>query len=80
MPTGDLIGYIILDKNTGAMDWDSAIFPTAQAAIDSMTDQWSGMAAEPHQLEWPEKHSMWHDTYAIHPVGAAIPTEPHPTS
>lgn len=71
-------GYIILDKNTGVMDWDSAIFDTREAAIESMTDQWSGMASEPHQLEWPEKHSMWHDHYAIHPVGYANTVEVRP--
>ena len=65
-------GYLIVDKKTGAPDWDAEVHPTAHAAIESLCNNWSFCRAEEATDDGP---TYWAEVYDIHPVGPALDPE-----
>lgn len=69
MSDGQPKGYIILDRDTGAFDWDCEVHPTIPAAIESMTGYGQMYSTE----EFPPADLLpWWLHYAIHPVGGQL--------
>lgn len=60
-------GYIIVDPNTGALDWDSEVHETVQDAINSLTEWFTGMVRE-ERPDYRDEKVPWWKFYDIHPV------------
>lgn len=56
------VGYVIVDKKTGAMDWDGEAHETVAAAVRSLTQHGS------FDDEYDQETTHWSECYKICPV------------
>lgn len=65
-------GYVIIDGNTGVMDWDGLVHDTRDAAVRSLTERGSGFCRTEAEAEADDDLMPWWTVYNIHPVGQRI--------
>jgi hypothetical protein len=63
-----IIGYVIVDRETHAIDWDGDLHATRESAIQSMTGPHHGFVRTADEED--EDHQVWWNAYWILPVMA----------